>query len=143
MRILICQFIHYLLIGVINTLVGYGVIFGLMYSGMDPFGSNMMGYGVGVMVSYALNRRFNFKSRVQHREAFPKFICAMGIAYSVNIAVLYVAVNAGIDAYISQIIAGIFYTATGFMGSKFLAFKERRPRGELRNGEAVPSSSSI
>jgi putative flippase GtrA len=46
--------IRYGIIGVINTLIGYGVLFYLTYIGVLAELSNLFGYVVGFVVSYFL-----------------------------------------------------------------------------------------
>ncbi|NPA60755.1 MAG: GtrA family protein, partial [Epsilonproteobacteria bacterium] len=41
---MIREFIKYNLVGVINTLVGFGIIFILMFLGVNPILSNAIGY---------------------------------------------------------------------------------------------------
>ncbi len=118
---------RYLGIGVINTIVGYGLIFGLMFFGFNPFVSNFIGYLIGIAVSYYLNKRFNFKSNKSHKEAFPKFFASLFVAYLANLIVLTVSIKIFlIDKYVSQIIAGVIYVGIGFLGSKYFVFPEKQ-----------------
>ncbi|ASM35566.1 GtrA-like protein [Campylobacter sputorum subsp. bubulus] len=43
------KLIKYLLVGVLNTIVGFGIIFGLMFLGVSPEISNLSGYLVGIV----------------------------------------------------------------------------------------------
>jgi putative flippase GtrA len=119
---------RYLAIGVINTIVGFGTIFSLMYIGFNPFISNACGYAIGITVSYFLNKNLNFKSTRPHRIAYPRFIMSVLSAYAVNVTVLFVSYHIiGINKYLSQIIAGSFYVLIGFTGSRFIAFSDTKP----------------
>ncbi len=117
------HFYKYLGIGVVNTIVGYSIIFSLMYIGLNAFMSNFTGYLIGITVSYYLNKKFNFKSNKPHKEVFPKFFLSLFVAYLSNLGVLAVSIKLlMIDKYISQIIAGIIYVIIGFLGSKYFTF---------------------
>lgn len=61
---------RFLLVGVVNTLVGYGVMFGLYnLAGLHLWGdpgywiSSTANYLVGSVVSFFLNKHFTFRSR--------------------------------------------------------------------------------
>ena len=61
---------RFLLVGVVNTLVGYGVMFGLYnLAGLHLWGdpgywiSSAANYLVGSVVSFFLNKHFTFRSR--------------------------------------------------------------------------------
>lgn len=124
-KILQYSFIKYLIVGVFNTLVGFGVIFILMHIGLLPEMANFIGYLCGIIVSFVLNKYFTFKSKNYLKKEFIKFVASMGIAYLINLLVLIVLYRYfGVNEYISQIIAGIFYTISGYILSKFYAFKQ-------------------
>ena len=118
-------FVRYLLIGIINTIVGFGTIFLLMYIGVNPYVSNICGYALGITVSYLLNKRFNFRSKRTHKVAYPRFLLSVLTAYCVNFGVLFVTYSVlGINKYISQIISGSFYVGIAFLGSRYIAFSD-------------------
>ena len=117
-------FYKYILIGVFNTALGYGLTFYLFWIGVLPELANLLGYIAGFISSYILNKKFNFKSKNKHRIELPKFIVSMMIAYLVNLIVLYISYRAyEINVYISQVIAGVFYVAVGYLLSKKIVFK--------------------
>lgn len=118
------SFLKYGLIGIVNTVFGYGVIFLLLYLGIVAELSNLIGYILGFFLSYNLNKKYNFKSQNSHKKDLPKFLISMGIAYLLNLLVLVLCYRYfGIDVYISQIIAGIIYTLTGYFLSKMWVFR--------------------
>lgn len=117
-------FIKYGLIGIFNTLVGYGLTFYLFYIGIVPEVANFIGYFVGFFVSYILNKKFNFKSNNTHKQDLPKFLISMSMAYIVNLIVLFVSYRVfEVNVYLSQIIAGIFYILVGYLMSKIWVFR--------------------
>ena len=116
--------LRYALVGVANTAVGLGVIFVLMYMGAKPEVANLLGYIVGFFNSYFLNKKFTFKSHNSHKQDFVRFGVAMGVSYLINLAVLVVLhYEFGVDKYLSQIIANVSYTISGYAISKLWAFK--------------------
>ena len=65
--------IMYLIVGVINTCVGYGIIFFALYCSLMPELANALGYGIGFIVSYCLNKTFTFASSSSHKRDLPRF----------------------------------------------------------------------
>ncbi|MEM3886806.1 MAG: GtrA family protein [Candidatus Methanomethylicia archaeon] len=117
-------FFKYLLVGLMNTIVGYGIIFSLMYIGVSPEVSNIIGYAIGITVSYVLNKIYTFKSKAHPKKEFPKFIASLLAAYGLNFVTLIICVRIlHINAYVSQIISGAVYTLSGFLFVKYFAFK--------------------
>ncbi len=60
--------IRFILVGVINTLAGLSVIYAAMY--FFDFGiksANMIGYLVGLIISFTLNKKWTFKNRDRYR----------------------------------------------------------------------------
>ncbi len=120
-------FYKYLIVGIINTIVGYGIIFSLMYIGISPEISNLIGYSIGICVSYVLNKIYTFQSKAHPRNEFPKFVASLLIAYGLNFLTLVFCVRViHINAYVSQIISGVVYTLSGFLLAKYFAFRKER-----------------
>lgn len=123
-RFLKSSLFKYLLVGIVNTIFGYCIIFALMFFGVIPETANLIGYICGIILSYFLNKTFTFKSQNSHKKDFWRFAIAMALAYLINLAVLVITHRMlGIDKYVSQIISGIFYTASGYIFNRFFAFK--------------------
>ncbi len=116
----------YTVIGVLNTIIGYIIIFYLTYIKILPEIANIVGYLVGFILSYILNKKYNFKSKNTHKKDFPKFILSMSVAYILNfITLIFFFRMLDYNIYLSQIISGIVYLITGFILSKFYTFKNK------------------
>ena len=123
MRDLWQKMIKYLGIGVFNTSVGYGVIFGLMWSGVALEVANIVGYGIGFILSYFLNKHFTFSSPSSHKRDLPRFGIAMGVAYIFQLASVSALHNLlGVNPYFATIIGGGVYVVVGFIMSKNWVF---------------------
>ncbi len=116
--------VKYLAIGIVNTIVGYSVIFSLMFFGVRPDISNACGYAVGIIVSFILNKRYNFRSYGKSYQEFFKFVVSMFAAYLMNLATLLICwKQLKVNPYASQIIAGGAYVLTGYTLSKVWVFR--------------------
>ena len=76
-------FLRFLLVGVVNTLVGSGVMF-LLYNlaGCGYWFSSAMNYVVGSVVSYFLNKSFTFRKRGHDVSTVPRFIANIAVCYA-------------------------------------------------------------
>lgn len=119
------QFSRFLLVGVANTALGFAVIFGCMYlAGMSPGASNVIGYSVGLVVSYRLNKSFTFRKDSMHRGEFTKFLAVFAFAYGLNFLTLLVLIH-GLEIHpgLSQVLAGAVYVAVSYRMNKYFVFK--------------------
>ena len=119
------QFFRFLTVGVINTILGYCVIFACMYVGkMSPESSNVAGYAVGLVASYTLNRGYTFNSQQNRRSEIVRFLAVFIIAYVSNFAILVIIIHKiGIHKGVSQVLAGLVYVIASFLMNKYYVFK--------------------
>ena len=86
---------RYVVVGAVNTACGYLVIFAFMYgAGWSPEASNVIGYAIGLVTSFALNRRFTFESSGPRAREFARFLGTFAVAFLANFAVLALMVRA-------------------------------------------------
>jgi len=120
----IFQFILFSLIGVLNTLIHYA-IFIILFRVFDInyLVASGVGYFVGMVNSYFLNRRWTFISSNNIHPEFTKFILVNVISMSTNLIVLKFSVTTmGLIPEVGQIISIIFSISVNFFGNKFWTF---------------------
>ena len=119
------RFARYLLVGGLNTLWGYALIFGFMWGlGWSPEASNVAGYAIGLVTSYVLNRIFTFRSTAPKAGEFSRFVAIFLIAYLANLAVLAFLVRvAGVHAGVSQVVAGAVYVVGSYLLNRSFTFR--------------------
>ncbi len=113
------------LTGLANSAVGWAVIFGGLWAGLSDFAANAAGFGVGLVLSFTLNRRFVFgvTGSVGAREV-GRFLAAFAIAYAANLAVLFAARGVlGAGSALAQLPAIAAYTVVFFALSQFFVFR--------------------
>lgn len=151
-RILFRQVIKYGLVGVLNTLLTAVVIWGVLFffSRKDGNGSpsvpamvlaNILGYMVGLINSFILNRNWTFKSRSDWKRSFMRFFIAFGICYCVQLCVVLL-LNAVVveqewqigfyqhtfiltSAYACQLAGIVVYSILNFLLNKYYAFDDK------------------
>lgn len=122
------SFFLYCLVGVFNTFVGFGVIFALTFLGLMPEAANFLGYCIGIVCSFFLNNAITFsQSKISKAKGLSKFALSMGVAYFVNLGVLFLSYRVfELNVYLAQAFAGVSYTLCGFVLSKVFVWKEGR-----------------
>lgn len=116
---------RFLGVGAANTLIGLGVIYACKrLLGFGDVLANVSGYAAGLTIGFLLNRRWTFGHTGNVRVAALRFLAVFGVAYSVNLLCVLLAIRAaGIDDYVSQAIGILPYTAIFYLGSRLYAFR--------------------
>jgi len=116
------------MVGVSNTAIGLGLIWvAWRWLRWPDLPANVLGYSVGFLWSYAVNRRWTFQHRGPVPQSFTRFALVCGFAYAVNLAVLALARTAlGADTFWPHVLGMAAYTTVGFLGSQFYAFHVQR-----------------
>ncbi|NOT12151.1 MAG: glycosyltransferase [Methylococcaceae bacterium] len=120
--------IRFILVGVVNTLVGLGTIYAAMY--FFSFGiksANLVGYLVGIIVSFTLNKKWTFKNRDGVGTSLVRFLVVTGVAYVANLETVILSVSyLNISPYLAQFLGVFPYTIIGYLGCKFFAFPNKK-----------------
>ena len=119
------KFLRYLLSGFINTLATYFTsIILLKIFNVFLVISNLLGYLVGIFVSFYLNRNFVFKSKESEiKKQFFKFICACLFSYFINLIFLIVfSYILQLNDDISQILSMVAYSISFYILSNKYIF---------------------
>lgn len=134
---------RYLLVGIANTLVGLSTIYFAMYIlQLGVVSANAFGYSIGILLSFALNKTWTFSNGDHVVASFLRYILVLAVAYWANLAtvlfadshfdlnpyaaVLFANTRFDINPYMAQAIGIIPYTAIGYLGSRYFAFRAPR-----------------
>jgi putative flippase GtrA len=116
---------RFVLTGLANSAVGWGVIFAGLWAGLSGLAANAAGFAVGLVLSFTLNRHYVFGVRgtVSGRE-IARFLAAFALAYAANVAVLMAAQSVlGADNPWAQLPAIGAYVALFFLLSQLFVFR--------------------
>ena len=124
------RFWKFLLVGIVNTIVGMAIMFGLYnLAGMGYWFSSAANYVVGSIVSFFLNKYFTFQNRKWSWNQVGKFIVSVVACYLIAYGAakpLTIAILAGQDPRIQEnlaMLAGMcLYTGLNYLGQRFFAF---------------------
>ena len=118
------QFLTFNLVGIVNTLFGFSIIFTLMFLGVSAVASNFIGYFFGAILSYTLNKKYTFKSDTKDKTEALKFFGVLLISYCINLLTLQWLLTF-LNPYTAQLISAIVYTLSSFSLAKLFVFSEK------------------
>lgn len=133
----IIQFIKYCMVGVLNTLITFGVIYLCKsFLGLNLYVSNALGYICGVINSFLCNKSWVFRSSGSyHREAI-KFLVGFGVCYALQFGVVLMLTESDFGQYdfrfgriiisgygIATVLGNVVYTLANFVYNRTITFK--------------------
>jgi putative flippase GtrA len=117
--------------GLINTVVGFIVIFSVMALGFSPMVSNVAGYAVGFTLGFVLSKKFVFRSNGHFVTESVGYLLAFVVSFLLNLLVLRLGlIYLNLHAVLAQFIAAIVYTLTMYVLTRLLVFGSK---GEKRD----------
>jgi putative flippase GtrA len=118
------QRVRFLIVGGINTAVGYGTFAAVIFLGGHYIVANVIATAVGMTVSYFLNKYFTFR---QYKKSFTeiiRFISVYFVSFMLGNVVLYVMVDIiSISPYLAGALNLIFTTLISWFGHKYFSFR--------------------
>jgi putative flippase GtrA len=126
---MLARFARFLVTGLANSAVGWAVIFGGLWAGMNGLAANAAGYAVGLALSFTLNRTYVFgaSGAVSGRE-IARFLAAFAVAYGANVGVLMLGESVlGPGSPWAQLPAIGAYVAIFFLLSHLFVFRTAEP----------------
>jgi len=118
------EFKKFIIVGILNTLVGYGLFAILIYANIFYLLSLTISHVLATFHSYLWNRLFTFKSAGKISRELPKFAVVYSFIYVLNFFLLYLAVDLlKLNVLISQLFILGFVTIVSFLGQRYWTFK--------------------
>lgn len=116
------------LVGVANGIAGIAVIVIAGLLGAGPVLANLLGYGAGLVVSFTLNSRVTFHSRVVDRRTVVRFLLAFGVAFAINLVVVKVIADLFTAHKLLTSLAGTpLYVVTFYLLCEYWVFRRHPP----------------
>ena len=116
--------VRFLLTGAANTLLGLAIIYALKLLGMRDIPANLLGYALGISISYAMHAAWSFSYRGSIRAALPRYVLVTVLAYLANLATVSVALYWwGLNGYVAQAFGIPPYVLVGYLGAKLYVFR--------------------
>ncbi|MBS6162539.1 MAG: GtrA family protein [Clostridiales bacterium] len=125
--------LKFILVGIVNTLVGTGVMF-LLYNVFHTgyWIASASNYIVGSVVSYFLNKYFTFQNKEKSVRMVILFILNISICYLLACGLakpcamaLLSGVSQGIQENVAMLIGMGLFIILNYFGQRFLVFKKK------------------
>lgn len=123
-------FFRFLLVGLVNTLVGLSSIFLLLHAvGLSYWLSTFLGNAIGATVSYVLNRQFTFSSKVSAGRSIPLFVVVILGSYFLAFSISKMAADWVLTEYtngFAVLLGTVLYTIMNYLGQKYIVFPHKK-----------------
>ena len=126
-------FLKFMLVGVVNTLVGTAVMFFCFnVLAWSYWVSSALNYIIGSIVSYGLNKRFTFQQKGHDWHTVWKFIVNVSVCYvlAYGLAKPFVAwmlsgLSSNIQGNAALFVGMVLFVGFNYIGQRFWAFSTR------------------
>jgi putative flippase GtrA len=126
MRKLISQSFRFGAVGLVNTAIGLLSIYSfIFFFNTNPALANAIGYAIGLVVSFALNRLWTFSNTQSILKVLPRYLAVAGISYALNLCIVLIGMRYfGAGPYLIQLFGIAIYTPTMFIGCRLYVFND-------------------
>ena len=119
------QLKNFVLVGLLNTLIGYSIIIMFIFLKFDNYTSNFLGYIFGMIVSFFLHKNLTFQIKLFRYYQFSKYLFVFFVSYLLNLFILHILLSIIIlNQYLSQLISIFCYSIFLFLNMKLFVFKK-------------------
>jgi putative flippase GtrA len=125
MSAVIRQTVRFGAVGLLNTIIGLAAIYSVIFFfGAGPKIANIVGYSIGLILSFFLNRNWTFDQAGTGRERLPAFLVVAGLSYLCNLGAVAVGSYVfGLSPYLAQLLGVGLYTTEMFLGCRMFVFR--------------------
>jgi putative flippase GtrA len=118
--------LKFLTVGIVNTAVGLLIIYVCKFVfNMDDVPANAFGYGIGIALSFSLNKDWTFGYKGPTAQAIFRFAVIFAFAYGLNIGTVLTLVElCDTNSYLAQAFGIVPYTVVIYGGSRMYAFAD-------------------
>lgn len=111
--------------GLVNTGIGFSIIFLLTFLEFSPVAANVAGYAVGLISGFYLSKKFVFRQGGNTAKQGIQYFGAFLVAFLVNLGVLKVLLShTSLPVMLAQLSAAVAYTVVIFAVSRCLIFSK-------------------
>ena len=132
LKIFDIKLFKFLIVGVVNTLVGVAIMFGLYdLAGCSYWISSATNYIIGSILSYFFNKYFTFQDKIRSWKIVVRFIINIVVCYGLAYGLakpltLYLLSEQKqkLQENVAMFVGMCLFTALNYIGQRFFAFKE-------------------
>lgn len=130
-------FVRFVMVGVVNTLIGLSVMYLLLHGlGLSYWLSTFLGNSVGACVSFLLNRRFTFRSDGSVLKGFIRFVAVILICYFLSysigknlvqwLLINYDSITSTVKTDLAVLVSTCLYTILNYLAQKLFVFPQKK-----------------
>ncbi len=119
-RICTPQFLKFLLVGVLNTGFSYSLYCLLVYLGLNFALANFLAVATGIVFSFHTQSSLVFRAGGSRH--FARFVVAWALIWALNVLLIKLIIDAGLNAYWAGALALVPTTLVSFVVQKYLVF---------------------
>lgn len=128
------KLLKFLLVGVVNTLVGSAIMFGLYnLAGCSYWVSTAANYLLASILSFFLNKYFTFQNREKSASQVLRFALNVAACYLLAYGIakplcLHLLADAGtaVRDNVSMLVGMCLFTGFNYLGQRFFAFAQKK-----------------
>ena len=132
------KLLRFLIVGVINTLVGMAIMFGLYnLAGCSYWVSSAANYILTSILSFFLNKYFTFKNKEQSAAQVLRFVVNIAVCYLVAYGIakplclrLMASASVSLRDNVSMLVGMVLFTGLNYLGQRLFAFRETKEDAE-------------
>lgn len=118
------EVLRFAAVGAVATIVHYTLMIALKEGfGVGAVLASFLGFNLGAVVSYTLNRRFTFTSRPAFGQGLAKFLMVAAVGATINAGLVALLVRTGLHYMLAQVIATGIVFVWNFGAARFLVFR--------------------
>jgi putative flippase GtrA len=115
---------RYAVAGLLNAVVSLSAIYVSLASGLSPVVANVIGYAVGILISFTLSKTFVFESRQRTGPEMRRYTVAFIISFAANLAVLELVTRGSqVAPFVAQLAAISTYVLLMFALCRWVVFR--------------------
>ena len=123
----------FILVGIVNTLVGYGIMFGLYnLAHVGYWLSSAANYVLTSILSYFLNKHFTLKNTEKGWRPILRFAVNIAVCYGLAYGIaeplvrwLLADATASLRDNVAMLVGSCFFVGFNYLGQRLFAFREK------------------
>jgi putative flippase GtrA len=124
LRTHLARFAVYCVIGACAFAVDYSLFLALYRTNL--YLANIVGISAGIVVSFTLNRKYNFRKSDALAGRAVKFVAVALTGMAISTASIWLLVRAGLDARLAKAISMVVVFGFQFLANSFWTFADAR-----------------
>lgn len=125
---------RFVVVGIINTLVGCGLMFALYnLAGWGYWPSSLTNYVLTSILSYVLNKKYTFRHSGDLKGSVIRFAITIGVCYVLAYGIakplmmhLLEGANQTVQENIAMFVGMVLFTVFNYLGQRLFAFRKRQ-----------------